>query len=150
MTKSFQPYQENIESIQEEIKKIQAKLRPLEQSMGDRPGDTPIKLIRERKQLYEQLSELREKQARLVQTSASASYSNQTIVPYLLNRLEHETKLSEALKNLNQEANKLLVCLIHGDKQQSQDTFPERLKHYFSQTFSQIQFNFIIYISLKN
>ena len=50
------------------------------------------------------------------------------MAPYLIDRIQHELALLKAFEKLNNKVEKLLVCLIHGDKQQSQDMFLERLR----------------------
>lgn len=51
-------------------------------------------------------------------------------LPYLANRTAQKDSLRDALRRLNRLAPRPIVCLIHGDENQAQDMFLERLKKY--------------------
>lgn len=133
MSNAFYSYQEEIESIQKQITEIKANLRLVEESKsGYLPTEIPIKLKRDEQKLQEELSKLRQRQGQLVETTVDLRDKSKiiSIEPYRLNRVEQEQALFTAIEELN-NPNQLLVCLVHGDNLQSQDTLPIRLKKFF-------------------
>ncbi len=135
MSNNFHDYQEEIKSIQKQIAEIKINLRLIEERKSEyaEQHKIPLDLVKEQKKQEAKLVDLRERQGQLLDTVADLSDRSKilSLEPYLLNRIEQELALLQVLKKQNQTKNKLLVCLIYGDKQQSQDTFLERLKKYF-------------------
>lgn len=135
MSYYFQSYREEIKSIKKQRDEVRKNLNLINEQISWVPEhqNIPLDLIKNKEKQEARLVELSESLGRLLQTGADLSNMSKGLVlaPYLLDRLEQEFAFFQAFKEVNKRANKLLVCLIHGDKQQSHDMFVECLKVYF-------------------
>ncbi len=132
MSDYFPSYREKIKSIHQQIAEVKKNLNLINEDISWYPEyqDIPSAKRKNKKEQEEKLVNLREQLGRIFETQADLSKVSKSLfmAPYLIDRIQHELALLKAFENLNNKVDKLLVCLIHGDKQQSQDMFLERLR----------------------
>ena len=133
MSNTFQPYQEELEYIQQQIAETKTNLSQMEEEKSDCAARNriPAYLVKKINEQESKFTELLKRLGKLLETTGDSNNrsKNFDLEPYLVNRIDQEIKLSQALSQLKNKANKLLVCLIHGDKEQSQDTFRDRIQY---------------------
>ncbi|MDZ8070520.1 MAG: hypothetical protein RMY64_33745 [Nostoc sp. DedQUE08] len=124
--------QEKIKSIQKQITETEYNLRLIQEQKSKYVELTsiPLDLIKNEEFQQTRLNELQECLVPLKKRFKEIRESRPIppLLPYLCDRSEQEYHLAQALRRLNQQPHRPLVCIIHGDDFQSHDMFLERLK----------------------
>ncbi|MGD1698866.1 hypothetical protein [Dapis sp. BLCC M229] len=135
MSDYFPSYREKIKSIRQQIAEVRKNLNLINEEISWYPEyqEVPLALKKNQREQEKKLVNLLEQLGRLLETQADLSNVSKSLfmAPYLIDRIQHELAFSQVFERRNNNFDKLLVCLIHGDKQQSQDMFLERLKVNF-------------------
>ena len=135
MSNYIQSYLEEIESIQKQITEFRENVNLINERVSWIPEHQkiPLDLIKNKNETEAKLVELRGILSQRLETVAGLSDLSKALsrAPYRLNRIEQRLTLSQALKELDQRSDRPLICLVHGDKYQSQDMFIEYLGEVF-------------------
>ena len=139
---NFEDLQEEIESKKKQIKTIKENLRYIEERISEYVQEEKIdlQLIKNRdhrqnelKKIYADLEYL--KKHRLSKKLKDFACKKRRLLPYLVNRKPQENILRRKLKIfINQNYNKPLVCIVHGDESQCHYDFLEIIREVFLPT----------------
>lgn len=124
----------DIESIQRQVTEIKENLLIIEEKKSEyvSQSDIPVQLIKDERRLQEKLGQLHQK-LNIISRPVPEH------LPYLADRSDQEFALGKALEELQHaHTQRPLVCVIHGDEQQSHEMFLERLSTKFIPNFLEL------------